>query len=66
MYSLRSNGVTFLCLLSKWFDSFTCGFEVQPSIGQTFLQFLGRLDLGFILLDFPDLSVGQIGEVLLE
>ena len=34
----------------------SCGFEVQPSIGPTFLQFLGRLDLGFILLVFPDLS----------
>ena len=39
MYLAHSCCVRFLWALSKWFESLTCGFDLQPGIGQIFLKF---------------------------
>ena len=39
MYLAHSCCVRFLWALSKWFESLTCGFDLQPGIGPIFLKF---------------------------
>ena len=69
-WSLEFNHVPVRSLCA-WFNNFTCGLDLQPLIGQIYLDgprffFFRDLPLLFFFLWLTDPSVGQIMEVFAE